>query len=325
MKRIILALVLLVSGFGSYAGDSPTVHPTPKELAQQIIIDFQAGRQSQITSNLAAHVLILEKASKESPEDYQVYYALAICYVNQDNIKAGLIAIEKAYTLSQQNVGLGSLYAVFLKMNKQPTKAYEVDKEMVARRPDVPQLQVELAALEMTIQKYDEAIAILEALLQRAPANLTAQDRSVLFYMLGNCYLYTGQQAKAIEALENALSYTPRMATALALLGEVYVKTDKMNKAVTALDKALAINPKYPVALYYKGIYLEKTGSPEMAKKEFQDAYANQKVYLVEDNGEDHYLMFLICEKVSKNEEGHIHKTEARKLLFSYEAPWQQK
>jgi tetratricopeptide (TPR) repeat protein len=142
--------------------------------------------------------------------------------------------------------------------------------------------------------------------------------------MLGTCYLYKGNYAKAIETLERGLSLMPGMAMDLTVLGEAYLKNGDLKKAAVALDKALAINPQIPSALYYKGVYFEKMGNPEMAQKSFQDGYTSGKRYL-QDNGEDFYLMFLISKKISKSEEGKNYKAEAERLFFSYEAPWKQK
>jgi len=324
MKQIILVLAALTSCFGSLAADTLIGQPTPQELARQVITAFQTGRSDQIKPNLTADVSILEKGSKDFPDDPLIHFALATCYMGQDNKQAALKSMETAYTLSKKDAGIGLMYALALKMNKQPLKAYELDKEMVALHPSVPQLQIQLATIDMTIQKYDEAITILEALMQKAPANLAAQDKSVLLFMLGTCYLYKGNYAKAIETLESGLSLMPGMAMDLTVLGEAYLKNGDLKKAGVALDKALAINPQIPSALYYKGIYFEKIGNPEMAQKSFQDGYTNGKRYL-QDNGEDYYLIFLISQKISKSEEGKNYKAEAERLFFSYEAPWKQK
>ena len=325
MKQLALVLVILTSCYRSWATDTPPHQPTPQELARQIITAFQTGRGSQIKSNVTAYVVILEKGSKDYPNDPLIHFALATCYMGQDDKQqAAQDNMEKAFTLSQKDVGIGSMYALVLKMNKQPVKAYELDKEMVALHPDSPQLQIQLATLEMTIQKYDEAITVLAALQQKAPANLPAKDKSALLFMQGSCYLYMGNHAKAIETLERGLSIAPNMAMDLTVLGEAYLKIGDLEQAGRNLDKALAINPKIPSALYYKGICLEKTGNPGMARKEFQDAYAYGKQRL-RDNGEDYYLMFMITQRLSKSEEGKTYKAEAERLAFLYEAPWKQK
>jgi tetratricopeptide (TPR) repeat protein len=215
------------------------------------------------------------------------------------------------------------LYALALKMNKQPLKAYELDQEMVTLHPEVIRLQINLAAMDMTIQKYDEAAAILEALQQKEPANLAEQDKGSLLYMLGTCYLYQGHQDQAIAALEKARSIMP-YPVYLSVLGEAYLKNGNLESAGAVLDKALAKNPRIPAVLYYRGICHEKTGNAEMAQKDFQDAYTYGKQRL-DDNGSNYYLMFLACQKLSKDEEGKTYKAEAETLLFTYEAPWKQK
>lgn len=324
MKYVVLTLITLTSCFVVCAADAPTNSPAPQELARQVITAYQSGQSGQLRATLPADVPIFEKGLKDFPNDPLIHFALAICYLGQDQHEAAITNLEAAYKTSNKNAGIGIMYALALKMNKQPLKAYKLDHEMVALHPDIPQLQISLAVLDMTIQKYDEAIAIIEALQQKAPTNLPAQDRSVLFMMQGTCYLYKGEYSRAIGALEKSEAIMPDMAVDLTVLGEAYLKDGDLKKAGETLDKALAINPRIPSALYYKGIYYEKTNHPELAQKNFQDAYTYGKQRL-NDNGEDYYLMFLTSEKLGKTDEGTTYKAEAANLSFTYEAPWKQK
>lgn len=324
MKQIISVLVILMGFWGISLAELQSDSPTPQELARQVITAFQSGHARQLRATLPADVPIFEKALKDHPDDSLIRFALATCEMGQDQKEAALTNLDIAYKNSDKNASIGVMYALGLKMNKQPLKAYELDKELVALHPDVPQLQISLAALDITIQKYDEAIAILEALQQKAPANLEAQDKSVLFLMQGTCYLYKGYHSKAIETLENAESIMPGMAMDLTVLGEAYLKNGDLEKAGTALDKALAINSTIPSALYYRGVCFEKAGNSDAAQKDFQDAYTYGKQRL-QDNGEDYYLMFLTSQKLAKNDEGNSYKAEAGKLSFTFEAPWKQK
>jgi len=324
MSRTIFVLIALVSYFEVFAADSQSNSPTPQELARQVITAYQSGQASQLRATLPADVPIFEKGAKDFPNDPLIHFALAICCMGQDQKEAAITNFDIAYKNSNKNASIGVLYALAFKVNKQPLKAYELDREIVALHPDVPQLQISLTTLDMTIQKYDEASAILQALQQKAPANLRPEDKSVLLLMQGTCYLYKGDQTRAIEALEQSQSIMPDMAVDLTVLGEAYLKNGDLNKASEALDRALAINPRIPSALYYRGICYEKTGNSNMAQKDFQDAYTNGKKRL-QDNGEDYYLMFLISQKLAKNDDGKTYKAEAEKLLFTYEAPWKQK
>lgn len=317
---LIVGFILCIRGL---ATEYQTVEPSPQELARQVIKAFQSAHASEIKLKLASDTLILEKGAKTYPDSSVIHFALAICYISQGDKIAALKTIEKAYTLSNQDPGVGIMYSFALKINKQPLKAYLLNKEMVKLHPETPQLHLLLATIEITIQKYDEATKILEALLRKAPADVTAQDRSTLLYSAGICYLFAGKHEKAIETLENALASTPKMGSAFALMGEAHLKLGHLENASAYLDKALAINPAYPKALYYKGLCFEKTGHPEKARMIFEEAFTSGKNYLG-DNGEDYYLMYLVSQKVSKQEEGDNYRKQAAQLMFLNEAPWKQ-
>lgn len=267
---------------------------------------------------------ILEKAAKDGPDDPIVYYALAMCYIAQENKTAMLTNIEKAYALAPNDPGICIGYALALKMNKQVAKAFEIQRQLASAQPNSPGIQCGLATLEMTIQKYDDAIAVLETLLGKAPPNLAPADKSLLHAMLGACYHFKGQPSKSIPLLEESLTENPKLIIALAALGEAYLKSNNIEKAGPILDQALAVNSNYAKALYYKGCFLEKMGDAKAAHDAYQDTYTKGKAYL-SDNGEDYYLMYLVCQKLSKADEAQKYKTEAADLLFTYEAPWSQK
>jgi tetratricopeptide (TPR) repeat protein len=244
--------------------------------------------------------------------------------MEQDNKAGGLKSIEKAYQLMPDDPQIGALYSLALKMDKQPANAIKVAKTIAKLHPDNAALQVQVATLEMTVQQYSDALAILEDLQAKAPENLDPKQRSVLLFMLGDCYFYSGNYAKATEVLNEAISLTPRMVTANALVGEVYLKIGNIDLASTNLDEALAANPRYPSALFYKGICLEKSGKADLAQEYYLKAYQNQKPRL-DDNGEDYFLMSLICQKIGKPDEASQNKDQAAKLLYTYEAPWKVK
>ena len=324
MRHVIISFVMLGCWVAVFSQDVQPDFQNPQNLAKQVIQGYQSGHSSQLRASLPGYTPIFENALSHETNDVVIHYALAICYMSQNKGEAALTNLAIAYKNSDKNPSIGLLYGLTLKMNVQPLKAYEVDKEMAAAHPDVPQLQVNLATMEMTIQKYNEAAAILENVRQKAPDNLVAGDKSALLLMLGTCYLYQGQHAKAIEALENAESVMPGMAADLTVLGQAYLKNGDLTKANATLTKALSVNPTIPAALYYQGICREKNEDPIGAQKDFEDAYTYGKQRL-DDNGENHYLMYLICQKLGKDEEAKKFKADAAKLLVTYEAPWKQK
>jgi len=324
MKRIgAVILVTTIFSFGAVA--DPAASPsTAQELARKVITEFQTGNAAELRSNGVTYIPVFKDGLKASPDDPLIYFALASCEMGQSNEQqTAQEHMEKAFILSHKDVHIGLMYALLLKMNKQPMKAYELNKEMVALHPEVPQLKIGLATMEMTIQKYDDAIAILDELQRIAPPNLAPDDKSVLLFMEGNCYLYKGDRAKAIQMLEQSVAISPRLAAVYSPLGEAYLKDGDLDNANKNLDKALAANPRFASALFYKGICAEKAGDNEQARKDFSDAYKYGKLRLA-DNGEDYYFMFLVSRMLDKSDEARNYKAEAEKLLFSYEAPWKK-
>jgi Flp pilus assembly protein TadD len=276
--------------------------------------------QKKIPPDTKVDLPILEKGARETPNDPLIYYALALCYAG-DNPSAMLAAMEKAYSLSPKDPGIAVMYVVALQMNKEPLKALEVDKQVTAMLPDSYVLKCGLAALEIAIQEYTEATTLIEAVLRKDAVELVPQDKCLLLSMIGTCLLYAGKHADAVAKLQEAVTGYPGLGTAQATLGEAYLKSGRVEKARAALDKALALNPNYPKALYYMGVALELSGDFRKAQETFQSAYKCGRGNLA-NSGDDYYLLYQICEKLGKKEEGEKYKEEAAKLLFTYEAPW---
>ena len=327
MKQIVLALIFSSACLGSVAADAPASQQSPQKVAAQVIASFNAHRPAQIKSKAAADRAILEKGAKDFPNDAHIFLALAYCSITQNDKVGYLKNLEKAHALAPKDAPIELSYVVALKMNKQPLKALGLLKELAGEYPNIAPVQYQLAQMDIIVQKYDDAIAIMEPILQKSPPILSDQDQSFYLYFLGKCYLYKGERDKAIDSLKHAVALTPLLDVAFCVLGEAYLKNDDPGEAGPALDQALALNPRSPAALYYKGIVLEKSGKADLAHASYQSAYANLKSQLDAngENGEDYYLMFLICQKLSRSDEAAKNKAEAATLLYTFEAPWKQK
>lgn len=320
MKKIIAFLMLLAAG--SLAGWAD--EPAPRELANQLINAFSAnpGGPSD-PQTLATNITVLQKAIGADPADPALHLALATCYLAQKNSTAAMASMDKAYALSQGNPRIGMVYALTLKRNREPLKARALYAEMIAAHPDLPPLEIALASLDITIQKYEEAEGIIEKLRANAPADLAETDQGALLFMLGTCRLYQGDQPGAVFLLQGASQHLPHAVLVLALLGEACLKQGDVNEAKDFLDQALAINPKFPSALYYKGVCLEHLGHPELAPPFFQDASVYGKARL-RDNGEDYFLTAMACRKLGKTGEAATYEKQAAELLYTYESPWRK-
>jgi tetratricopeptide (TPR) repeat protein len=321
MKKIIAVLTLLLTGHLAGLADAPS----PRDLARQLINDFNSNPTATPNpATVATNITVLQKAIEAEPTDPALPFALATCYLAQKNAPAAFANLERAYALSQNNPRIGMAYAMILKRNREPLKARMIFQQMVAAHPGQPPLQIALASLDLTVQNYAEASALIENILNHAPADLADNDRGALLYMLGVCHLHQGDQAGAIDLLKQANTRMPHAVLVLATLGEACLKAGDLNGAKNNLDQALAINGRYPAALYYKGVSLERQGTPDLAAPLFRAAYASGRDRL-RDNGEDYYLMALVCRKLGKTAEASQYEASAARLSYASEAPWAPK
>jgi tetratricopeptide (TPR) repeat protein len=311
-------LILCLAFLPSVVWSKPV---TPPELAQQIIQAIQNGQAQFTPTRVATNLIILRNAQPVYPRDPAIPFALADCYLAQSNTPAGLQSLAQAYALAPNNPLYGVTYCVALKNNKQLLQADNVAKQLAAAHPDSPQIQILLATLDQTIQKYDEAINVLRPLMTKMGADSSPQDKGALLFLLGNCYLHLGKTVEAVKALEAANVLYPHAAAILCGLAEATLKNGEVAKARDYLDQAMAINPRIPAALYYKGILLERAGAPDKARQYFQACYQAGKESLP-DNGEDYFRMAQVCAKLNRSDESHRYQAEAAKLLYTADAPW---
>ena len=272
MGKNIAVLMLLLTGLLTGRADEPAA----RELARQLVDAFNSPQATlPDPATAATNMVILQKAIGETPADPALHFALATCYLAQKNNAAAFASLDKACVLSQYNPRMGMVYALLLKRNREPLKARAVFAQMVAAHPELPPLGIALASLDLTVQKYAEAAALIQNVRDHAPADLAENDQAALLYMLGTCRLYQGDPAGAIELLQQAVRHMPKSVVMLAMLGEAHLKAGDLSAAKNDLDQGLAINPQYSAALYYQGVWREREGSRELATALFQAAYDN--------------------------------------------------
>jgi tetratricopeptide (TPR) repeat protein len=215
------------------------------------------------------------------------------------------------------------MYGLALKMNKQPLQACDLGRDMVKAHPDSPPLRMYAATVDVSVQKYDEALTSLQWLSDHMPANLPGKDKEPILLLMGICFHYKGDHMNAIQKLESAVASLPNAVVPLNALGEAYLKSGKIENAINCFDSALKINPKFPPSLFYKGVCLERKGDVAVAETFFRDSLAQSKerLKISSDNGEDYYLVGLACDKLGMSDDAKAFKDKARALNFTFEAP----
>lgn len=123
--------------------------------------------------------------------------------------------------------------------------------------PQEPQAGIGLARLLMQRrEEMTQAVALLEQLLQRWPAEEAAQ------LLLAECYLMLGQQDKALPLLERCVTHGSKPAQAYWLRGRWYLQRGEPAAAVRELRQAVAQDPSSPEVWYSLFQALQQAGAP---------------------------------------------------------------
>ncbi len=112
----------------------------------------------------------------------------------------------------------------------------------------------------------DEKVALntFKARIERNPADPLG------FYGYGLALARSGDKAKAVDALKQAVALDAFDAFTLTALGQVYFTSGQYQEALSTLQSALSIDPQNPEAIYYLGRIQLELGNPQQAAAHFE-------------------------------------------------------
>lgn len=100
-----------------------------------------------------------------------------------------------------------------------------------------------------------------------------ASDRAARDYLKHGLMLADGgDDAKAAEAFQKAVSLKPDWAEARSLLGSALSRAGKYREAEEQLRKAVTLQPDYGEGWYFLGLFLKDRGKTKEAEEAFQKA-----------------------------------------------------
>jgi tetratricopeptide (TPR) repeat protein len=206
-------------------------------------------------------------ATKKARNEAEVHYLLGMSYLQQQNPTVALREFLQAadYNPGRADIQQGLGQAYYLK------KAYAQAEEHYLRAlklaPDDPQIETNLAALYLDLQRWDDAIRYFH----KAGRNLLFSSPEIALTGAGVAYQQKGALVDAIGAYKEALAANPRYAPAHLRLGETLDAMDKTELAVEEFRKALGLAPDYVVAHYRLALAGLKLRQPGLAENHFRE------------------------------------------------------
>lgn len=133
-------------------------------------------------------------------------------------------------------------------------------------------ISARLGSCYLMIGDYAKAIEYLEDA-------LSYKDDPEIFYQLGIVYVQQEEYTKAIEPLEQAIEHDPSLTGAHILLAEVYEKQNDIKKALEMIENGIQYNDIY-LELYFKAAEL----SAKLDKLEQAESYYQRAMNIEPDN-----------------------------------------
>ena len=135
-----------------------------------------------------------------------------------------------------------------------------------ARLPDDMRETAQQAADLFKMNRYDEAAAKYQTIIDKYPESLYAWSN------LGVVRFQQGELKEALKALQQAVKLNPSDAFSYQNLGIVYYQMNQFENAIDALNKAKALDPNDAKTRNYLGCACSQKGWQEVAEKEFRKA-----------------------------------------------------
>ncbi|MFA5515717.1 MAG: tetratricopeptide repeat protein [Desulfuromonadales bacterium] len=197
----------------------------------------------------------------------EAHYFLGISYLEEQNPTLALKEFLLAAELDPGNADIqDALGQTFQLKGAYPEAEKHYLKALKLSKGD-PQIQNNLAALYLTMQRWDEAIRLFRL----ASDNLLFTNQALALAGMGLAHFHKGEYLEAVSAFKKALVQNPRYAQAHLMLGETYAALDKLDLAIGEYRQALAVAPDYARVHYLLGMAYRRQGDNAKAAAAFRE------------------------------------------------------
>jgi tetratricopeptide (TPR) repeat protein len=275
------------------ATTQPTTQPPPDAFA----IDLQratdletAAYTSDAKQDYQAAADAFEKCSKSNPDDLQVERSVGFIWLDKlKDPERAYPHLEKAYALSPDDAGWGSLLAKAAGETGRSTRQLQVLREAATRNPTDANAHMQLAqALDKDGQHQQAGNEFAAAL------KLSPDDASILAAY--GQYLHSrGRDIEAKSLADKLLTSDPKSAPALALEGDLHRNDWDLDQAQAAYQQALASDPYSETA---------KAGLTEILHNRAPALESNYYYF----RGSDHFMQQGLYDTMSLSSSGHVYE-----------------
>ncbi len=215
---------------------------------------------------LSAACVPVEKYQPAS-EKAEYHYTLGVSSLNEENPTGALKEFLEAekYDDDDAEIQAGLAQAYWLKRAHELSETHFL--KAIALSDNDPKYYNNLAALYLTMERYDEAITAFRA----AADNLLFDRPELAWTGIGLANFQMQDYAAAQRAYEKAMDLNPRYYMAPYRLGEVYYNQDRSVESLAMFIRSVELAPDFVRGHYWQGLVYMKMKDTEKAKQAFQE------------------------------------------------------
>jgi tetratricopeptide (TPR) repeat protein len=232
--------------------------PEDRDLAYHLAWATLASRSGDFTYVKSE----LEQALATDPRSARAHAMMAALYASQGERAEADREFRAAIWYSPPGSGVCLEYARFQADGGARDKARAILTETLKLAPHYQAARALLAQIAFDEGKFDEALGLLENVLDVDFANVDA------LILQAQVWLAKGETKQAAESMESLdLSY-PNVPFIKYELAKAYTRNNQLTQALVALDQAISEKPDYIDAVLLRSEIQLRTGNPSMVVPE---------------------------------------------------------
>jgi tetratricopeptide (TPR) repeat protein len=203
------------------------------------------------------------QALDASPDDQDVYTALAAFASAHRNNRFGLEVLEKGLQRQPQSAQLLLHKGLLTALEGNRSDAEENLKSAAAADPKWSVPVFALGVLQLEAGRVEEAVTTF----RRAIRDFPQEHRSYYFCALALSRTPKAGGKEQIQLLQKAVELQPEDGRARTLLGQSYIGAGRLKEGITELERAVRTDPSNGTALYQLSLAHRKAGNPTLAQQ----------------------------------------------------------
>jgi len=236
---------------------------------------FRLGKVCLELNRVDDAVAYLKDATTKNPGLTEAGISLARCYYKKEKYLAAAGEYERIGNRPEMTAMDQYARAVSNEKNQSPEnalKAYQlaVDKFGAASSVEAVTARFKVGSAALEKKNWDAALAQFQFIANADPQGKIVEN---INFLLADAYEGSGNNPKAIQCLEKALSQNPNNIEATARLADLYARNGMGDKAKATYEKMMALNPNDPKVYMTLGQYNLKAKKNAEALRYFEKCY----------------------------------------------------